>query len=105
MQNPGVQAALLAVRAAEEQLGEALSCEGRDDADVTTTASVVAGALELTCSTAAAAAAAAAAAGAAGWSAALKGRVLDVLGQLAVPLIHHAQATGHNAEVCLPSTA
>ena len=68
-----------------------------------TTASVVAGALELTCSTAAAATAAAAAAGAAGWSTALKGRVLDVLGQLAVPLIHHAQATGCNAEVCLPA--
>ena len=91
-----MQAALLAVRAAEELLGEALL---RSDADARAqeallAAAAVSGALELTFT--AAAAAAAARSGRAG---VLRGRLLDVLGQLAVPLISHMVAAGRDAQV------
>lgn len=89
------QAALLAIRAAEEQLGEALSPSDADarEQEASSAAAAVAGALELTFTASAAAAARSAGDGT------LRGRLLDVLGQLAVPLINHMIAAGRDAQV------
>ncbi|KAK9834976.1 hypothetical protein WJX81_001316 [Elliptochloris bilobata] len=95
-----LQASLLALRAAEEQLGEALSPEDPEAGgpEASSAAAAVAGALELIFSAAVATAAEAAGAAPAG---ALVGRLLDVLQQLAVPLIHHALAAGRGAQALL----
>lgn len=89
-----LQAALLAVRAAEEQLSEALSPSDADGTEQEAPAAAVAGTLEFTFTASAAAAAARS-----GGESTLRGRLLDVLGQLAVPLIKHMIGAGRDTQV------
>ncbi len=94
------QAALLATRAAEELLGEALSAEGPESGAPgaqAAGAAAVADAVTLTLS-----AAAAAAAGGEAWAAQLRARLLDVLSQLTMPLVRHALASGRDAQARRP---
>jgi len=94
------QAALLATRAAEELLGEALSAEGPKSGAPgaqAAGAAAVADAVTLTLS-----AAAAAAAGGEAWAAQLRARLLDVLSQLTMPLVRHALASGRDAQARRP---